>query len=114
MSDSDDTNVESNTSAVRNKKMKYQQYKSEWEKLPEFKGWVQKSKKGSEFALCWCCNKDIKVASGKDALIKHSLTDIHKSKSSSIAKQPSVATFVKAGTSSEALKTELDIKEGKK
>ncbi|XP_050518312.1 uncharacterized protein LOC126892717 [Diabrotica virgifera virgifera] len=60
------------------KKPRYpRRYQKEWEQLPEFKEWLQKSEK-YEYARCKCCYKEINITSGKEALIKHSLSNVHK------------------------------------
>ncbi|CAG9839822.1 unnamed protein product [Diabrotica balteata] len=94
---------ESEISKPKMKKIKYfQKYKEEWEKLPEFVGWLKKSTKG-ELAFCKSCNKDINIKSGKDSIIKHSNTNIHKQKCNAIATQRPITRFMKTGISSKTL-----------
>lgn len=97
-STSDSGSEKASTSKV--KKARYSQsYKAEWEKLPEFKGWLTGSKKGPTFGVCKTCNKDIVVKSGKDSLLKHSTSKSHKEKIKTTVTQPSIMSFTTAGSS---------------
>lgn len=96
----------------KSKKIKYdQKYKDEWERIPQYKGWVQKSKKGDSFALCLPCDKNINIKSGKNALTKHSQTTVHKDNSNTIIKQKSITSFLKPSASTAS--GEQEIKEGR-
>ncbi|CAH2015254.1 unnamed protein product [Acanthoscelides obtectus] len=46
-----------------------QKYTAAWEQEPEFKGSLRSSKKGSNYAFCKACNKD--VICGKSEIQKH-------------------------------------------
>lgn len=112
MSSDSESNHGEGTSSGATKKKKYEQlYKKDWENIPEFRGWLSESKKGRKFAKCKCCDKDINVTSGKDALIKHSIGQFHLKKAQTIAKQRTLTSFVAGGSS--AKKLDDDIKEGK-
>lgn len=92
------------------KKIKYtQKYKEVWEKIPEFKGWLQKSRKNEQFAYCKCCDKEINIKSGKDSLIKHCSRNMHKEKCKQIANQQSISSFMKPVASGSQ---QHEIKEG--
>lgn len=76
------------------KKRKYSQaYREDWEAVPDFKGWLAKSRKGKTFAMCKTCDKDINITSGKDALIKHAKSKSHQDKARSIQSQISIKKF---------------------
>ncbi|XP_044766248.1 uncharacterized protein LOC123322369 [Coccinella septempunctata] len=86
---------EPSTSAPSAKRRKYQQfYKKEWEE--EFPGWLQVGRKGINSAYCKICNKDINIASGKDALRKHSSSQGHLASSKSLKAQPKISSFTVA------------------
>lgn len=114
-SDCDITDNESNKSTPKGsaaKKKKYGQcYKESWESIPDFKGWLAKSGKGTEYALCKPCRKDINIISGKNALDKHNSSKNHEKNVNSILKQKTLDTFRTAGPSIQK-KMENDIKEG--
>lgn len=47
-----------------------QKYNRQWEEVPEFKGWLESSKKGITYGHCNVCNKDF--VCGKSEIMKHS------------------------------------------
>lgn len=106
-----DSGGEGSSSGIRKKQKYGQQFKEEWQSIPQFKGWLTKSSKGKSYAKCKACNKDIIITSGKDALFKHSLAKYHEKASKSIAKQPLIVSFVGEGLSSKT-KLEENVKEG--
>ncbi|RZC41137.1 hypothetical protein BDFB_008509 [Asbolus verrucosus] len=106
MSDSSDSGGEGPSSGPIKKKKYGQTCKEKWEELPEFKGWVARSKKGSQFAKCESCYKDINIVSGTDALIKHSISKFQITKVEMISKQTKLSAFATPGTS----KTVIDEK----
>lgn len=100
------------TSSKASKKQKYSQnYKAEWEQIPEFKGWLTKSHKGETFAKCRSCDKEINISSGKDALIKHRNSKFHLEKKKLLRGQQSIGKFV-VDTSAKAT-LDQNIKKGK-
>jgi hypothetical protein len=114
MSDSPEENSGgegTSTSVVPIKKKKYgQSYKESWEKLAEFRGWLGKSRKGQVYAKCKPCDKDINISSGKDALLKHSISKLHQTKIKSISQTSTLTSFVAQGSANKIL--EDDIKKG--
>ena len=110
MSDSSDSGREGSSAGVFKKKKYAQFYKQEWEKIPDFQGWLSKSKKGGNYAKCKCCDKDIIITSGKNALFKHSISVVHKTKVKSLLRQPTLTSFTAAGSTKAIL--EKDIKKG--
>ncbi|XP_050518311.1 uncharacterized protein LOC126892716 [Diabrotica virgifera virgifera] len=94
------------------KKTKYlQKYKKEWEQLPEFEGWLQKSEISVQYATCKCCNKNINITSGKEALIKHNSSNGHKEKYDTLSNQSLITSFIaqpQPGTSARSLENEVD------
>lgn len=114
MSDSDsNSGGEGSSTGIRKKAKYFQNYKKDWENIPEFKGWLTNSLKGSSYARCKPCDKDINITSGKDALIKHKARQFHIKRIKCIAKQPSITSFI--GTEGVS-KITLDrsVKEGKR
>ncbi|GLV37562.1 hypothetical protein CBL_20374 [Carabus blaptoides fortunei] len=71
------------------------------------RSWLQKSKKGDQFAFCKCCDKAINIKCGKDALVKQSSRNIHKENCKSLASQTSITSFIKASTSTNILEEEI-------
>ena len=55
--------------------------------MTEFQGWLSKSKKGCSYAYCKCCDKDIKIVSGKEAISKHGKSQSHEKACQSMPKQ---------------------------
>lgn len=91
-SDSDDMEKPSTSFS---KKRKYSQnYKTEWEEMPEFKGWLTRSRKGENYAQCRSCDKDLNISSGKDAIIKHGISKFHLEKIKLQRGQQSIDKFV--------------------
>lgn len=96
----------------RPKKQKYlQNYKEEWEKIEEFKGWLCKSKKGKTFGRCNSCDKDINISSGKDSLIKHKNSKFHCDKLKMMRNQQRIEDFGASLSGARLLKE--NIAEGK-
>lgn len=62
----------------RRKRTYAQKYQVAWKQQQEFKGWLQKSKKGSTYAFCKICNKDLTC--GKSELLRHSKVHTNKAK----------------------------------
>lgn len=107
-----DSGDEGTSTGIKIKKPKYDQvYKTAWKDLPEFKGWLCESKKGSLYAFCKCCNKDIVTKSGKDSLLKHSISKAHVAKVQAILIQKPISSFTTTVVA-EQRKIEYDIKEG--
>lgn len=87
------------------KRKKYaQNYKREWEALPQFRGWLNPSRKTSQKSLstknsayCQCCDKEINISSGVDALSKHASTQSHKQNAKIVSIQPKISAFVNHG-----------------
>jgi hypothetical protein len=91
-SPSPSSSEEARTLSKKRKKKSYaQKYQSNWEQEPEFKGWLQPSKKGITFAHCRCCNKDF--VCGKSEIEKHSKGKNHLSKVKSLLKQPTLTAL---------------------
>ena len=84
------------------KRQKYHcSYQSSWESDEKFKfgSWVRKSKKGSDYAFCTFCAKEIKIAGGgANDLSRHSETTLHRRSTESVATTPNVATLLAANT----------------
>lgn len=111
MSDSESGNEGSSTG----KRKKYDQnYKEEWQNIAQFKGWLMKSEKATTYAKCKVCNKDINIASGKDALIKHSKGKAHLTKCKSISRQPDITYFTSEASTAIVAKQKMEqrVKEG--
>nr|XP_023022324.1 uncharacterized protein LOC111510630 [Leptinotarsa decemlineata] len=111
MSDSESGNEGSSTG----KRKKYDpNYKEEWQNIAQFKGWLMKSEKGTTYAKCKVCNKDINIASGKDALIKHIKGKAHLTKCKSISRQPDITYFTSEASTAIVAKQKMEqwVKEG--
>ena len=84
------------------KRQKYHcSYQSSWESDEKFKfgSWVRKSKKGSDYAFCTFCAKEIKIAGGgANDLSRHSETTLHWRSTESVAATPNIATLLAANT----------------
>ncbi|GLV42015.1 hypothetical protein CBL_05026 [Carabus blaptoides fortunei] len=75
-SDSDEQN--SDISGTLTKKLKYyQKYNRRWKDELDLRGWLQASRKGSDFGYCTACNVDINVKNGKIQLYRHAQTEKH-------------------------------------
>lgn len=98
---------------VKLKKKYLQTYKEQWEDLPQFKDWLHKSQKGPEYAGCKYCNKDINVSSGKDALLKHKLSKLHRAKCKIISTQNKITAY-STKTMEEMRNFEYSVKKGSK
>ncbi|KAL1441844.1 hypothetical protein MTO96_008236 [Rhipicephalus appendiculatus] len=66
---------EDGSSPLPKRKKYVQKYKAEWEKLPQFRGCITRSSKGTNFAFCKAC--DVHLAGGKRELDKHVATMKH-------------------------------------
>lgn len=112
MSSSDseyNTDNQPSTSAGCKRKKKYaQKFKEDWEKDSQFASWIAPSKKGALYAFCKCCDKDIKVSSGRDALSRHLKSQQHLKTSRTILSQPKITDQFKEKTT-----FSNQIKEGK-
>lgn len=111
MSSTTDSDSEEPTTSKAKKVKYYQSYRAEWERLPEFKGWLTVSRKGANFGLCKVCNKDIVVKSGKDSLLKHIKSKSHKEKIKIVVTQSPITSFTTAA-SSERRNLDEGIKKG--
>lgn len=60
-------------------------YSPKWEEDPNYKGWVQRSKKGDGFYYCLACNQD--YTCGKSELDKHASSRKHCMNQMSLPKQ---------------------------
>lgn len=85
MSDSDSSSDKGDENpSVSNKlikKRKYSQtYKEQWENMPEFRGWICKSKKGDSFAKCSACEKDLTLSVERMLLLNTALVKFTKPK----------------------------------
>lgn len=114
MSDSNEENSGgegTSSGVVAIKKRKYNQcYKEAWEKLPELKGWLEKSRKGQLFGKCKPCNKHINISSGKDALLKHNVSQIHQTNIKTLSQQTTLTSFMAKDNVNKIL--EDDVKKG--
>lgn len=72
-----------------------QKYNGQWEEVPEFKGWLESSKKGITFAHCKACNKDF--VCGKSEIVKHSKGKQHLKLCKTVSKQTTLTdmTYLK-------------------
>lgn len=113
MSDSDtsDSGREGCSTGAIKKKKYDQHYKENWEELPDFKGWIMKSRKGKDYAKCKPCDKDINITSGKDALTKHAIGKFHLQKVKSVSTQRTLESFARRGLPSQ-IQLENEVKEG--
>ena len=85
-------------------------YQSLWERDEKFGRWVRKSKKGSDYAFCTFCAKDIKIAGGgANDLSRHGDTMVHRRSTESTAVTPNIATLMAASTTMaiKAIKSEV-------
>ncbi|XP_047519022.1 uncharacterized protein LOC125058926 isoform X1 [Pieris napi] len=67
---------ENDTPSKKSKKY-LQKYKPEWEREPDFLGWIGRCQNPYE-AKCKVCNKIINIASGKESLRRHATAEKHK------------------------------------
>ncbi|CAG9828304.1 unnamed protein product [Diabrotica balteata] len=89
MFDSDDSSVSDTIKKNAMKKRKYSQvYKIAWEEESKFKGWLQKSKKGQNFAYCSACHVDIDIESGKLQVERHASGKKHAENCKTVAEEP--------------------------
>lgn len=79
------------------KRKKYiQTFKREWKNnLPGSASaeWLEESSKGGNYAYCKCCDKHINITSGKDALKKHQLSQVHLTTQKSLKSQLKISSF---------------------
>lgn len=66
-----------------------QKYKKSWEELPDFKGWLKSSTKGTSFAYCSACHVHLSLNSGKRDIQAHAKGEKN-AKNCSTVKQPFV------------------------
>lgn len=88
--ESDSSSSGDTLQAASTKRKRYsQKYKSSWEELPSFKGWLKRSTKGSSFAYCSACDVHLSLTAGKRDIQAHAKGKKH-AKNCSAVKQPSV------------------------
>lgn len=71
----DDSVTPTKIMKIRKYQLHPKTYSTKWEQDPNYKGWVQRSKKGDGYYYCLACNQD--YTCGKSELDKHASSKKH-------------------------------------
>jgi len=95
---STDNEKNENSSKVKKTKTYQHKYRTEWEKMDDFKNWIEPSSKGLFFFYCKICKED--YSGGKSAVKKHGMSQKHVKNCKRLQNQPKLNTLAAVVTTS--------------